>query len=89
LTEGYAAAALTLTRALELVIAPSLTVEVGRGLWLAGSRARDMIALELWDAESWHALAARQIRFARDTGAPLYLQSALNFLARSHLLAAS
>jgi DNA-binding CsgD family transcriptional regulator len=87
LTEGYAAAAPTLTRALELVLAPNLTVEVGRGLWLAGSRASDMVVLELWDAESWHALAARQVRFARDTGAPLYLQSALNFLARRHLLA--
>ena len=46
-----------------------------------------IVALELWDAESWHALAARQAQFARDTGALVHLQFALNFLARAHLLA--
>src|SRR5262249_51717945 len=58
LTEGYAAAAPTMERALELVLAPKLgTDEVGRWLRLAGSRAGPMVALELWDAESWHFLA--------------------------------
>ena len=61
--------------------------EAGRWLWLAGGRAGAIAALELWDAESWHALAARQVQFARDTGALVHLQSALNFLARAHLLA--
>ena len=46
-----------------------------------------MVALELWDAESSHALAARVAQFARDTGALLHLQFALNFLAVTHLLA--
>ena len=88
LTEGYAAAAPTLTRALELFLALDVgTDEVGRWLWLAGGRAGAIVALELWDAESWHALAARQAQFARDTGALVHLQFALNFLARTHLLA--
>ncbi|MDX6647095.1 MAG: hypothetical protein QOK40_2822 [Miltoncostaeaceae bacterium] len=88
LTEGYAAAAPALTRALRLLLALRPTGDdVGCWLWLAGGRASAIVALELWDAESWHALAARQVRFARDTGALVHLQFALNFLARSHLLA--
>ena len=87
LTEGYAAAAPTLTRALELLLALEVTDdEVGRWLWLAGGRASAIVAIELWDAESLHALAARQAQVARDTGALVQLQFALNFLARSHLL---
>ena len=83
LTEGYAAAAPTLTRALELVLAPNAAIdEVGR--WLIFLRV--VIGLELWDAESSHALAARAAQFAHDTGAPLYLRLALNLLATSHLL---
>ena len=88
LTEGYAAAAPTLTRALELFLAPSAaTDEAAHWLWLTGSKAGDTMAVELWDAESWHALAARQVRFARDTGALVHLQVALNFLASTHLVA--
>jgi DNA-binding CsgD family transcriptional regulator len=88
LTQGYTAAAPTLARALELVVAPDVgTDEVDHWLWLAGSKASDTIALELWDAESWHALAARQVRFARDTGALVHLQFALALLAWTHLLA--
>jgi DNA-binding CsgD family transcriptional regulator len=45
------------------------------------------VALELWDAESWHALVAAQARFARDTGALVQLQYALNSLAAAHLFA--
>ena len=88
LTEGYAAAAPTLTRALKLVLATNVgTDEVGRGLWLAGSRPNITLALELWDFESWHALAARQAQVARDIGALVHLQFALNSLAGTHLLA--
>jgi DNA-binding CsgD family transcriptional regulator len=87
LTEGYAAAAPTLTRALKLVLATNVgTDEVGRGLWLAGSRPNITLALELWDFESWHALAARQAQVARDIGALVHLQFALNSLAGTHLL---
>ncbi len=88
LTQGYTAAAPTLTRALELIVAPTVgTDEIDHWLWLAGSKAGDTIALELWDAEAWHALAAGQVRFARDTGALVHLQFALALLAWTHLLA--
>ena len=58
-TEGYAAAAPTLTRALDMVLA----LDVGedgsdRWHWLAGGRIGQIIAMEMWDFESWHALAA-------------------------------
>ena len=48
-----------------------------------------MIATELWDIESWHALAARQAQVARDTGALVQLQFALSLLAWIRFLAAS
>jgi DNA-binding CsgD family transcriptional regulator len=41
----------------------------------------------LWDADSWHELASRQVQIARDSGALVQLQFALNFLARSQLAA--
>jgi tetratricopeptide (TPR) repeat protein len=88
LTDGYAAAAPTLTRALELGLALDVADdEVDRWRWLATGRASAIVALELWDAEASHALAAAQAQLARDTGAPVYLQYALNTLASSHLLA--
>jgi DNA-binding CsgD family transcriptional regulator len=88
LTEGYAAAAPTLTRALELVLAPDVVTDrAGRWLWLVGSRPSGSVAIELWDAESWHFLAARQVQFARDAGALVQLQFAVNFLAGAHLSA--
>jgi DNA-binding CsgD family transcriptional regulator len=88
LTEGYAAAAPLLTRALELVLALDVASgEAGRWLWLTGRRAGAIIALELWDFESWHALVARQTQVARDTGALVQLQLALNILAWTHLVA--
>jgi DNA-binding CsgD family transcriptional regulator len=84
-TDGYAAAAPGLTRALGLLLALSAdSDEVG--VWLAGG-STGAVALELWDAESAHALGARVAQFARDTGALVHLQFALNILARTHLLA--
>jgi DNA-binding CsgD family transcriptional regulator len=85
-TEGYAAAAPTLTRALELVLARNAdTDEVGR--WQAGPRPSSAVAFELWDAESSHAVADRLVTAARDTGALAQLRPALNFLAITHILA--
>ena len=54
LAEGHAAAAAALTRALELLV----TLDAGAGearrwLWLASGRASSIIALELWDFDSW------------------------------------
>jgi DNA-binding CsgD family transcriptional regulator len=87
-TEGYAAAAPTLSRALEFLVALDADAgEARRWLWLAGGRAANLIALELWDFESWHALAAGQVQVARDAGALVHLQFALNSLGLHHLLA--
>ena len=88
LTQGHAAAAPALAQALKLVLALDFgTDETGRWLWRAGGRISQIIALELWDAESWHALATRQAQFARGAGALVHLQFALNYLARAQLLA--
>jgi DNA-binding CsgD family transcriptional regulator len=88
LTKGYAAAAPLLTGALELSLALDVTNDdADLWRWLAGGRAGAIVALELWDAESWHALATVQAQFARDTGALVHLQYALNFLAMTHLFA--
>jgi DNA-binding CsgD family transcriptional regulator len=87
-TEGYAAAAPALTRAVERLVALDAdTGEIRHRLLLAGGRVGPIMALELWDFESWRALAARQVQDARDTGALVQLQYALNFLARVHILA--
>ena len=87
LTEGYAAAAPALTRALELLLALNGN-EREAGDWLARSRGSSgIIALELWDFGSWHDLAAGQVRFARDTGALVHLQSALTYLGWTHVVA--
>ena len=88
LTQGYAAAAPALTRALELLLALDVgTEETHRRSWFAGGRAGALVAFELWDAESWHALAARQVQVARDTGALVDLRLALNFVAVTHIVA--
>jgi DNA-binding CsgD family transcriptional regulator len=89
-TEGYAVAAPALTRAVELVTALAADADAGKGRrwrWLAGGRAGSIIALELWDFESWHAAAAGRVQAARDAGALVQLQLALNILARVHILA--
>ncbi len=88
LTEGHAAAAPGLKRALATVVALEAPAgNLGRWLWLTGARATGMIALELWDADAWHTLSARQVRVARDSGALVQLQFALNFFARSRMAA--
>jgi DNA-binding CsgD family transcriptional regulator len=88
MTQGYAAAAPALAQALEVVL--SLDVSTGgsgRWLWLAGGRIGQVIAMEIWDFESWHALAAGQVQFSRDAGALMHLAFALNYQARNHILA--
>ncbi len=87
-TEGHSAATSAMTRALQDVLALDVdTEELGRWLWQAGPHASGTIALEQWDAECSHALAVRQAQVARDTGALVHLQFALNLLAVTHLLA--
>jgi hypothetical protein len=51
----------------------------GDWLWLAGNRASGIIAIEVWDLA--HELALRQDRMARQTGALVQLQFALDFRA--------
>src|SRR5580693_3836608 len=87
LTEGFAAAAPTMARALDLALALDAGPGLEAGRWLAGAGAGQMVAQELWDAESWQALAARVAQFARDTGALVLMQFGLIFLAVPHLLA--
>jgi DNA-binding CsgD family transcriptional regulator len=88
LTDGYAAAAPTLAQALELLLATDLpNQDVGRWLSLSNGRNTNIVALEMWDDEAVHLLAARHVQVARDTGALGHLQFALTFLARSHMLA--
>ena len=87
LTDGFAAAAPALRQALDsaLMLEPS-TGDIGLWLWLTGTRAGGAVALELWDVESAHTLANRQVQAARDAGALVQLQFALNFVSRIHIL---
>ena len=88
LTDGYAAAAPTLARALEHLLALDLSTEDGRRwLSLSGARNGQIVALELWDDEALFLLEDHQLRVARDTGAAGHLQFALTFVARNHMLA--
>ena len=88
LTDGYAAAAPTLARALELLLETDVSSnDAGRRLSPSSGRNGNIVALEMWDPEALHILAARQVQAARDTGAFGHLHVALSFLARSHMLA--
>jgi DNA-binding CsgD family transcriptional regulator len=86
LTDGFAAAAPALARALELLLADVSNEDVGRRLSASSSRDSNIVALEMWDDDALHLLAARQVQVARDAGALVHLQFALSFLARSHML---
>jgi hypothetical protein len=67
LTEGYAAAAPALVRALDLLLAVDIaTDDVGRQLSLSSSRNGNIVALELWDDDALHRMATRQVQVARD-----------------------
>jgi len=80
--DGYVAAAPALVRALEAARTADVSVgEVGRLLWMVGNRVSGIIAVEVWDFDAGYELATRQVRLARETGALLQLQFALNFLA--------
>ena len=88
LTDGYAAAAPAMQRALGLLLAlDPAGDEVRRWLFLASGRASAVLAVEVWDAASFRALMGRQARFARETGALTQLRFALSLLARSQILA--
>jgi DNA-binding CsgD family transcriptional regulator len=75
-TQGYAASAGPLSRALRAFGELDGSGEDRRWLWLACRLAQD-----LWDDELWHVLATRGVRVARETGALNLLPNALNYLA--------
>jgi DNA-binding CsgD family transcriptional regulator len=88
LTDGYGAAAPVLSQALRLVLADQgARRERGCWPWLAAPRATALVALELWDDESWLLLADRLVEVARDTGALAHLRFALHFAATARLVA--
>jgi DNA-binding CsgD family transcriptional regulator len=65
ITEGYAAAAPTLKRALSAFSSEDISTEEGlRWLWLASPAAQI-----LWDDQSWDLLSTRHVQLARDAGA--------------------
>jgi DNA-binding CsgD family transcriptional regulator/ferredoxin len=87
-TDGYTEAAPRLVRALDAARTTDVGAdEVGRLLWVVGNRVSGIIAIEIWDFEAGYELAQRQVRLARETGALLQLQFALNFLANYEELA--
>ena len=83
ITEGHAAGAPTLKRALTDFRGQDLSNdEAIRWLWLACHAATD-----LWDDETWDVLSARHVQLARDAGALSVLPIAVNTRAGLHLLA--
>jgi DNA-binding CsgD family transcriptional regulator len=64
-----------------------VTDDHGHWLWFAVAGNAITVAQELWDADAWRALTARHEQFARDSGALVQLQFALNMLAWVHVLA--
>src|SRR5215472_4397959 len=79
-TEGYAAGAPALTRALNAYRSGDVFPE--EGLWQACHSAG-----LLWDYDSWQALSDRQIEIARDAGAVTALPPAFTMRAMPHLFA--
>ena len=80
LTDGYAAAAPTLTAALRAYLAEERHLDWS---WVAYSLA----AMELWDDDAWLELASSQVELARATGALILLPFALDYLATFHIQA--
>src|SRR5215217_2496959 len=73
-TEGRAAAAPALRRAVSAFRRERISVEKGLQWGVLASSA----AVELWDFESWDALITRQMELAREAGALAPLSIALN-----------
>ena len=80
LTDGYAAAAPTLTAALRAYLAEERHLDWS---WVAYGLA----AMDLWDDDAWFELASSQAELARATGALILLPFALDYLAAFHIQA--
>jgi DNA-binding CsgD family transcriptional regulator/tetratricopeptide (TPR) repeat protein len=77
-TEGYPAGTPALRRALLAFGGQDISAEEGLSwLWLAGRAA-----MAVWDDETWHVLASRHVKLARDAGA----LSELPLAVRSRIL---
>jgi DNA-binding CsgD family transcriptional regulator len=82
-TEGYAAAAPPLRKALAAIQAgEGSAARDGRWFWLACR-----IAQGLWDDELWYVLATRGVRAARQTGMLAVLPNAVTYRAALHVQA--
>src|SRR5882724_6853551 len=82
ITEGYAAAAPTLGRALSAAAGEHISMEQGvRRLWLGVFAAEIM-----WDDKSWDLLSLGHVRRAREDGALGVLPVALSQRAALHIL---
>src|SRR6476661_7672285 len=80
LTNGYAAAAPTLTAALHGYLMEERQLDWS---WVAYSLA----AMDLWDDDAWFQLASSQAELARATGTLLLLPFGLDYLAGFHVQA--
>jgi DNA-binding CsgD family transcriptional regulator len=86
-TQNYALVAPAYSQVLDRLLALDASHdETDRWLWLTGGTAIALIAVELWDDDSWHAVATAQVRFARETGALVHLQFALSYLAGAYVV---
>jgi DNA-binding CsgD family transcriptional regulator/tetratricopeptide (TPR) repeat protein len=83
LLDGHVAGAEPLRRALHAFAQDEGPhAEQFRWLWPASP-----VALELWDAETWHALSRRTLRLARESGALTVVPTALVFSASMRVYA--
>jgi len=78
--EGRAAAVPTLMRALRALIDDASAADALRWLFLAS-----VVAVQLWDPESWHALCERYVELGRQVGALSEIPLALLSRAYVHL----
>jgi DNA-binding CsgD family transcriptional regulator len=81
-TEGYVAGVPPLRRALRAFRRDARRGEdhIWRWLWLAW-----LLAVDLWDDETWHVLATRAVKLAHDAGAMSVLPVVLEYRAAVHL----
>jgi DNA-binding CsgD family transcriptional regulator len=85
-TDGYVAGVPPLRRALDAFRREAAHGDdILRWLWLACPVAPEPIAPELWDDETWHELAVRAVRLARNAGALAVLPVALAYRAGVHV----
>ena len=88
LVDGHAAAVPSLSRALTKVRSIDYRVDdVGRLLGLVGNPFTGYVATELWDFDAGRMVAQLLVRRARDAGALVQLQFAVNELAVNDMLA--